>query len=181
MDDGEIFTYALGKLDDRGRMFVKPNDPVYEGMIVGMKMPQLHKDGGTGRRCGSVVATRWISHVAASGVVAVLVLKHTIQHNEFFPTRMCVRREMTAWRVTNQRCRQRNFVANAREHATVHACQWRCGPRQVSAVYQHSYREVRVQEHQYWVAGKSISMPSSSSVKTSWHDRRLLPSRGEAA
>jgi hypothetical protein len=23
MDDGEIFTYALGKLDDRGRMFVK--------------------------------------------------------------------------------------------------------------------------------------------------------------
>jgi GTP-binding protein len=36
MDDGEIFTYALGKLYDRGRMFVKPNDPVYEGMIVGI-------------------------------------------------------------------------------------------------------------------------------------------------
>ena len=36
MDAGEIFTYALGKLDDRGRMFVRPNDPVYEGMIVGI-------------------------------------------------------------------------------------------------------------------------------------------------
>ena len=36
MDDGEIFNYALGKLDDRGRMFVKANDPVYEGMIVGI-------------------------------------------------------------------------------------------------------------------------------------------------
>ena len=36
MDDGEIFTYALGKLDDRGRMFVRANDPVYEGMIVGI-------------------------------------------------------------------------------------------------------------------------------------------------
>ena len=36
MDEGEIFTYALGKLDDRGRMFVKPNDAVYEGMIVGI-------------------------------------------------------------------------------------------------------------------------------------------------
>ena len=36
MDDGEIFTYALGKLDDRGRMFVKAGDPVYEGMIVGI-------------------------------------------------------------------------------------------------------------------------------------------------
>ena len=36
MDDGEIFTYALGKLDDRGRMFVKANDSVYEGMIIGI-------------------------------------------------------------------------------------------------------------------------------------------------
>ena len=36
MDAGEIFTYALGKLDDRGRMFVKAGDPVYEGMIVGI-------------------------------------------------------------------------------------------------------------------------------------------------
>jgi len=35
-EDGEIVTYALGKLDDRGRMFVRPGDPVYEGMIVGI-------------------------------------------------------------------------------------------------------------------------------------------------
>ncbi len=35
-DDGEIVTYALGKLDDRGRMFVKAGDPVYEGMLVGI-------------------------------------------------------------------------------------------------------------------------------------------------
>jgi GTP-binding protein len=35
-EDGEIVTYALGKLDDRGRMFVKPGDPVYEGMVVGV-------------------------------------------------------------------------------------------------------------------------------------------------
>jgi GTP-binding protein len=35
-EDGEIVTYALGKLDDRGRMFVKPGDPVYEGMVVGI-------------------------------------------------------------------------------------------------------------------------------------------------
>ncbi len=36
MDDGEIVTYALGKLDDRGRMFVRAGDPVYEGMVVGI-------------------------------------------------------------------------------------------------------------------------------------------------
>ena len=35
-DDGEAVTYALGKLDDRGRMFVKPGDPLYEGIVIGI-------------------------------------------------------------------------------------------------------------------------------------------------
>jgi GTP-binding protein len=35
-DDGEAVTYALGKLDDRGRMFVRPGDPLYEGMVIGV-------------------------------------------------------------------------------------------------------------------------------------------------
>jgi len=35
-DDGEAVTYALGKLDERGRMFVKPGDPLYEGMVIGI-------------------------------------------------------------------------------------------------------------------------------------------------
>ena len=35
-DDGEAVAYALWKLQERGRMFVNPGDPVYEGMIVGI-------------------------------------------------------------------------------------------------------------------------------------------------
>jgi len=35
-DDGEAVAYALWKLEPRGRMFVQPNDPVYEGMVVGI-------------------------------------------------------------------------------------------------------------------------------------------------
>jgi GTP-binding protein len=35
-DDGEAVTYSLGKLDDRGRMFVRAGDPLYEGMIIGI-------------------------------------------------------------------------------------------------------------------------------------------------
>jgi GTP-binding protein len=35
-DDGAAVTYALWKLQDRGRMFVRPNDPVYEGMVIGI-------------------------------------------------------------------------------------------------------------------------------------------------
>jgi GTP-binding protein len=35
-DDGEAVAYALWKLQDRGRMFVNPGDPLYEGMIIGI-------------------------------------------------------------------------------------------------------------------------------------------------
>ncbi|MDP3785925.1 MAG: translational GTPase TypA [Undibacterium sp.] len=35
-DDGAAVAYAIWKLQDRGRMFVSHNDPVYEGMIIGI-------------------------------------------------------------------------------------------------------------------------------------------------
>ena len=35
-DDGTAVAYALWKLQERGRMFVSPQGPVYEGMIIGI-------------------------------------------------------------------------------------------------------------------------------------------------
>ena len=35
-DNGEAVAYALWKLQERGRMFVSPGDPVYEGMVIGI-------------------------------------------------------------------------------------------------------------------------------------------------
>ncbi len=35
-DDGDAVAYALWKLQDRGRMFVSPGDPLYEGMVIGI-------------------------------------------------------------------------------------------------------------------------------------------------
>jgi GTP-binding protein len=35
-ENGEAVAYALWKLQERGRMFVSPGDPVYEGMIIGI-------------------------------------------------------------------------------------------------------------------------------------------------
>ena len=35
-EQGEAVAYALWNLEDRGRMFVSPNDKVYEGMIIGI-------------------------------------------------------------------------------------------------------------------------------------------------
>ncbi|WP_137700297.1 translational GTPase TypA [Marimonas lutisalis] len=35
MEDGEAVAYALWNLEDRGRMFINPQDKVYQGMIIG--------------------------------------------------------------------------------------------------------------------------------------------------
>jgi GTP-binding protein len=35
-DDGQAVAYALGKLQERGRLFVKPGDRVYQGMVIGI-------------------------------------------------------------------------------------------------------------------------------------------------
>jgi len=35
-DDGAAVAYALWKLQERGRMFVSPNEPLYEGMVIGI-------------------------------------------------------------------------------------------------------------------------------------------------
>ena len=35
-EHGEAVAYALWKLQERGRMFVSPGDPLYEGMIIGI-------------------------------------------------------------------------------------------------------------------------------------------------
>ena len=45
MDDGEIFTYALGKLDDRGRMFVKRQRPRVRRHDRGHPQPRQRPGG----------------------------------------------------------------------------------------------------------------------------------------
>jgi GTP-binding protein len=35
-EEGTAVPYALFKLEPRGRMFVSPGDPVYQGMIIGI-------------------------------------------------------------------------------------------------------------------------------------------------
>src|SRR5690606_17461151 len=35
-DTGDVRAYALNMIQDRGQLFVKPSDKVYEGMIIGI-------------------------------------------------------------------------------------------------------------------------------------------------
>ena len=40
METGQAYAYSLNKLQDRGRFFIEPNDPVYAGQVIGEHIRQ---------------------------------------------------------------------------------------------------------------------------------------------
>jgi GTP-binding protein len=71
-DDGEAVAYALWKLQDRGRMFVKPGEPLYEGMIIGIHT----RDNDL---VVNPVKEKKLTNVRASGKDEAIVLTPPIQ------------------------------------------------------------------------------------------------------
>ena len=67
---GQVTAYALGKLADRGVMFVRPGEEVYEGQIVG----ECNKDRDISV---NVVRTKKLSNIHASTKEATVTLKAT--------------------------------------------------------------------------------------------------------
>ncbi len=65
---GQVTAYALGKLADRGVMFVRPGEEVYEGQIVG----EYNKDRDI---AVNVVRTKSLSNIHASTKEATVTLK----------------------------------------------------------------------------------------------------------
>src|SRR5437016_5092200 len=66
-DDGVAVAYALWKLQERGRMFVSPGDPVYEGMIVGVHT----RDNDL---VVNPIRTKQLTNIRASGKDEAIVL-----------------------------------------------------------------------------------------------------------
>jgi GTP-binding protein len=71
-DDGEAVAYALWKLQERGRMFVKPGDALYEGMIIGIHT----RDNDL---VVNPVKEKKLTNVRASGKDEAIVLTPPIQ------------------------------------------------------------------------------------------------------
>src|SRR6059036_2444866 len=66
-DDGVAVAYALWKLQERGRMFVSPGDPVYEGMIIGIHA----RDNDL---VVNPIKTKQLTNIRASGKDEAIVL-----------------------------------------------------------------------------------------------------------
>jgi GTP-binding protein len=71
-DDGEAVAYALWKLQERGRMFVRPGDVLYEGMVIGIHS----RDNDL---VVNPVKEKKLTNVRASGKDEAIVLTPPIQ------------------------------------------------------------------------------------------------------
>jgi GTP-binding protein len=71
-DDGEAVAYALWKLQERGRMFVNPGEPVYEGMIIGIHS----RDNDL---VVNPIRTKQLTNIRASGKDEAILLTPPIQ------------------------------------------------------------------------------------------------------
>ena len=72
-EDGEAVAYALWKLQERGRMFVDPGEPLYEGMVVG-----LHSRDND--LVVNPVKTKQLTNIRAAGTDENIILVPPIRH-----------------------------------------------------------------------------------------------------
>jgi GTP-binding protein len=72
-EHGEAVAYALWKLQERGRMFVNPGDPLYEGMVIG-----LHSRDND--LVVNPVKTKQLTNIRAAGKDEAILLTPPILH-----------------------------------------------------------------------------------------------------
>jgi GTP-binding protein len=72
-ENGEAVAYALWKLQERGRMFVNPGEPLYEGMVVGLHT----RDNDL---IVNPVKTKQLTNIRAAGKDEAILLTPPILH-----------------------------------------------------------------------------------------------------
>ncbi|MDH3438907.1 MAG: EF-Tu/IF-2/RF-3 family GTPase, partial [Betaproteobacteria bacterium] len=72
-ENGEAVAYALWKLQERGRMFVDPGEPLYEGMIIGLHSRENDL-------VVNPVKTKQLTNIRAAGKDEAIQLTPPIRH-----------------------------------------------------------------------------------------------------
>ncbi|HZN24811.1 MAG TPA: translational GTPase TypA [Burkholderiales bacterium] len=72
-ENGEAVAYALWKLQERGRMFVNPGEPLYEGMVIGIHS----RDNDL---VVNPVKTKQLTNIRAAGKDEAIMLTPPIRH-----------------------------------------------------------------------------------------------------
>jgi GTP-binding protein len=106
-DQGEAVAYALWMLQERGRMFVKPGDKLYEGMIVGIHT----RDNDL---VVNPIKTKKLTNVRASGKDDAILLTPPINLNLELAVEFIAEDELVEVTPENIRIRKRQLLEHER-------------------------------------------------------------------
>ncbi len=109
-DDGVAVAYALWKLQERGRMFVSPGDPVYEGMIVGIHS----RDNDL---VVNPIRTKQLTNIRASGKDEAILLTPPIDLTLEYAVEFIVDGELVEITPKSIRLRKRHLKEHERRRA----------------------------------------------------------------
>ncbi len=109
-DDGEAVAYALWKLQDRGRMFTVPGDPVYEGMIIGIHS----RDNDL---VVNPIKGKQLTNVRSSGTDEAVRLVPSIQMSLEYAVEFIADDELVEITPTSIRLRKRHLKEHERKKA----------------------------------------------------------------
>ncbi len=110
-EGGEAVAYALWKLQERGRMFVDPGEPLYEGMIVG-----LHSRDND--LVVNPVKTKQLTNIRAAGKDEAILLTPPIRHTLESAVEFIADDELVEITPKAIRIRKRLLLENERKRAS---------------------------------------------------------------
>jgi len=110
-EDGEAVAYALWKLQERGRMFVKPGEKVYEGMVIGVHS----RDNDL---VVNPVRTKQLTNIRAAGKDDAILLTPPIPLTLEFAVEFIAEDELVEVTPKSIRIRKRHLLAHERKRAS---------------------------------------------------------------
>jgi len=110
-ENGEAVAYALWKLQERGRMFVNPGEPLYEGMVVG-----LHSRDND--LVVNPVKTKQLTNIRAAGKDEAILLTPPILHTLESAVEFIVDDELVEITPKSIRIRKRLLLGHERKRAS---------------------------------------------------------------
>jgi GTP-binding protein len=110
-EGGEAVAYALWKLQERGRMFVDPGEPLYEGMIVGLH--SRYND-----LVVNPVKTKQLTNIRAAGKDEAILLTPPIRHTLESAVEFIADDELVEITPKSIRIRKRLLLENERKRAS---------------------------------------------------------------
>ena len=110
MASGKALAYAIWNLQSRGRMFILPNEEVYEGMVIG-----LHSRGND--LIVNPLKGKQLTNVRASGTDEAIILTGAIRHTLEQAIEFIEDDELVEVTPTSLRMRKKLLTENERKRA----------------------------------------------------------------